>query len=87
MLGRDVERIEVVEIVLDMRTLGDGEAHLAEDRHQLFHGLADRVDEADLTRARGQGDVDALLDEAPLEVHLLQLRLACFDRALQRDLD
>ena len=60
MLGRDVERGEIVEIVLDMRALGDGEAHLAEDRDQLVDGLADRMDAALALGLHRQGDVDAL---------------------------
>ena len=51
MLGRDVERGEIVEIVLDMRPLGDDEAHLAEDRDDLVDGLADRMDAARRRRA------------------------------------
>ena len=56
MLGRDVERGEIVEIVLDMRALGDGETHLAEDRDDLVDGLADRMDAA-LVPANGTGRV------------------------------
>jgi hypothetical protein len=44
MVRRDVEGGEVVEIVLDIRPLGDREAHLAEDRRQLVDRLADRMD-------------------------------------------
>ena len=60
MLGRDVEGGEIVEIVLDMRALGDGEAHLAEDGDDLVHRLADRMDAAGLVRLDRQGHVDAL---------------------------
>ena len=59
--------------------LGDGEAHLAEDRDQLLHGLADRVDAADLGRARRQAHVDALICEARLQLLLFQVELAGLD--------
>ena len=53
MLGRDVERAEVGPVVLDVRPLRDGEAHLAEDRDDLVDRLADRVD-APLARRRAE---------------------------------
>ena len=46
MLGRDVEGGEVVEVVLDVRPLGDAEAHLAEDGDDLVDGLADGMEAA-----------------------------------------
>ena len=46
MFRRDVERGEIVEVVLDVRAFGHGEAHLAEDRDHLVDGLADRMDAA-----------------------------------------
>ena len=46
MLGRDVERLEIVPVVLDVRAFGHGEAHVGEDRDDLLGGLADRVDAA-----------------------------------------
>src|SRR6516164_5590222 len=63
MLGRNVERSEVVKIVLDMRAFGDAEAHLAEDRHQLVDRLADGMDAAFRLGTHRQGDVDALAGE------------------------
>ena len=36
MLRRDVERLEIVPVVLDVRTFGDGEAHVGEDRDDLL---------------------------------------------------
>ena len=53
MLGRNVERGEIVEVFLDMRPLGDHEAHLAKDRDDLVDGLADRVDLPGIGAARG----------------------------------
>ena len=55
MVGRDVEGGEVVPVVLDVRTLGPGEAHLAEDRDELVHHLADRMQRALGLRAAPAG--------------------------------
>ena len=46
MFGRDVQRREIVKILLDMRPLGDDETHLAKDRDDLVDRLADRVNAA-----------------------------------------
>ena len=43
MFRREVERGEVVEVVLDVRSFGQAEAHLGEDRDHLVHHLHDRV--------------------------------------------
>ena len=46
MLGRDVERGEIVEVGLDVGAFGDREAHIGEDLGDLVDHLADRVDAA-----------------------------------------
>ncbi len=78
-LGRDVEGGEVVEVVLDVRPLGDGEAHLAEDGDDLVHRLADRVQLALGLRPRRQGDVDGLARQPRVERGGVQHRLARLD--------
>ena len=55
MVRRDVEGGEIVEVVLDVRPFGDGEAHLAEDGDDLVDGLADRMDAALGFRAAAAG--------------------------------
>ena len=50
-LGRDVELGEVEVVGLDVRPLGDGKAHVAEDLGDLVEHLADRMDAAVLQRA------------------------------------
>ena len=45
-LRRDVERREIVEVVLDVRPFDDPEAHVGENRDQLIQHLADRVNGA-----------------------------------------
>ena len=78
--GRNVESLEVVKVVLDMRPLRHGEAHLAKDRHQFFHGLADRVDSADRGRTGGQGHIDAFGLQLRLQLGGLQRGLALLNR-------
>ena len=46
MLGRNVERGEIVEVGLDVRAFGDREAHIGEDLGDLVGDLAHRVDAA-----------------------------------------
>ena len=52
----NVERGEIVPVVLDFRTFGDGKAHIGEDFGQLVHHLADRVHRP-LRRSIGAGNV------------------------------
>ena len=52
MLGRNVERVEIVEVVLDMRAFGHRETEIAENLHHLFPHLA-RPDERCPTPAGG----------------------------------
>ena len=59
MIGRDVQRLEVVEVVLDFRTRGDLEAGAPEERLDAQARLRDRMQPAALPRRAGQGDIDA----------------------------
>ena len=83
----DIEGGEIVEIVLDIGALGQGEAHLAEDGEQFVHGLADRMDAAVGLGPRRQGDVDALALEPFLEPGILERRLSSIDGVGQDLLD
>src|SRR4029450_11648847 len=62
MLGRDVERGEIVEIGLDVWPLGDRESHIGEDLGDLVGHLAHRMDAPLGERAltHGKRDVGAL---------------------------
>ena len=61
--GRDVQGLEVVERVLDLRPARDGEAEPAEEVDQLLGRLRQRVAMAELRDgAAGAGDVDAAGD-------------------------
>ena len=67
MLGRDVERVEVVEVGLDVRPLGNREAHIGEDLGDLVGHLAHGVDAALGKRsfAHRKRDVGVLGGELP----------------------
>ncbi len=56
-VGREVEGLEVVVVVLDLRTLGDAVAEGGEDLHDLLGDQVNRVDAAQQRPAPGQGDV------------------------------
>ena len=65
MLGRNVERGEIVEVGLDVRAFGDGETHIGEDLGDLVGDLAHRMDAAlgKRTLAHREGDVGTLSRE------------------------
>src|SRR5487761_202536 len=58
MVRREIERLEVVEIVLDLRTRGDLEARAAEDLLHAQPRQSDRMQPAALLAAARQGDID-----------------------------
>ena len=58
MLERDVERLEVVPLVFDLRPLGRREAEPAHDVLQLFDRLRDRMQPADAERLAGQRRIE-----------------------------
>ena len=76
MVGRNVEGGEVVPVILDVRALGDAEAHIAQDGDDFLDDLADRVDAPRVLRSGRQGDVEALLAQAGVERRPLHGRLA-----------
>ncbi len=86
MARREVQRGEIVEVGLDIRPLGDREAHVGEDGGELVHHLADRVDAParDGALRQRQGDVDGLGREARVERGVLQGRAAFGQRRRAR---
>ena len=80
----DVEGTEIEPVVLDVGAFGDGEAHLAEDGHDLLGHLADGMDAAPRFGARRQGDVDAPGFEPAIEFVALQRLPARGKRGLER---
>ena len=81
-LGREIQRREVVEVVLDIRPFGDREAHVGEDGHDLVRHLAHRMDPALGAVAQRQRDVDPLGGEPGIERLGLQLGRTRFERSL-----
>src|SRR6266700_2871913 len=57
---REIQLGKVVIVGLDIRAFGDRKSHIGENRGQLIHHLAERMDPAGLRRrfAQRQGDVD-----------------------------
>ena len=87
MLRRDVERLEIVPVVLDVGAFRHGKAHVGEDRHDLLGGLAHRVDSPKRPLARRQRDVDPLGLQPRRQRGLLQHRPARRQRLLDLALD
>ena len=77
---------EVVIVGLDVRTFGDRESHIGEDRGEFVDHLADRMDAAGFGRALAhrQRDVDALGVEALIERGILQRVAARSERGVDR---
>ena len=80
MAFRNVQGGEIVEIVLDIGTLGDLEPHLAENGDDLVDGLAHRMDASFDLRAGRQADIEALAREPGIERRLAQHGFAGLDR-------
>jgi hypothetical protein len=82
---RVVERVEVVEDVVDLGALLDVEAQAEEDVLDLAPHGREQVQPADgLGRRAGQRDVDAVGREARVELGRLELRDAVVDEGLER---
>ena len=103
-LRREVERVvhlagrmalgeiqlgEVVVVGLDVRTFGDGEAHVGEDRGELVHHLADRMHAARFGRrlAHRQRDVHGLGGEPRVERRALEAFAARVERRVDAVLE
>jgi hypothetical protein len=81
MILRDVERAEIVPIVLDLRTGRDREAQIGENLGELVHHLADRVNATLWPARNGQGHVQRFGRELAVEFGRFQRSLAGGDRA------
>ena len=64
MLGRDVQRVEVIPVGFHLRAFGHGKAHVGEDGGQFFHHLRHRVDRAARAGAAGKRDIQPLFTQA-----------------------
>ena len=67
-VGRNVERGEIVEVVFDVGAFGDGEALGGEDGDDFVHHLADRMDSAQRLGAHRQRHVDPLGGELGFQI-------------------
>jgi len=75
MIGRDVQRLEVVVLGLDLRAGGKVKPHPHEDRLDLPLDDRQRMEMPQLSIDAGEGDVDPLAGEAFLEVDIGELLL------------
>ncbi len=82
MVLRRVQRGEVEPVVLDLGTVGDVEAHRAEDRLDALHRARDRVQAAGAALAAGQRDVQRLGLELLVEFRVRQRLAARGQRGL-----
>ena len=87
MVRGDVQGGEIVPVIFDVRAFLDGEAHGAEDRRDLFHGAADRMDRARQVGARRLGDVDSFRCQPGVQRGLVQHCLARVQRIADLRLD
>jgi hypothetical protein len=83
-VGRDVEHLEVGEVVLDLRALVGHEPELLEDLGDLAHRLDARVQRAAVDGPAGRGDVDRLGGQARLELRAPERAAALAERTLDR---
>ena len=83
MIGGDVERFEVVEVVFDLGPGGDFEARLAEQLLDAQPHLGDRMQATARFAASRQRDVDAFLRELRGNVRLLELGALRLDGGLE----
>jgi hypothetical protein len=81
MVRREVQGLEVVVVVLDLRAIGELVAQAREDVGDALEGARDRVQVAQLATAAGQSHVNALGGQALCERRVLKhepARCQCF---------
>ena len=81
-VGRDVEHLEVGDVVLDLRALVDDEPELGEHVGDLAGGLGDRVEGAAADRPAGRRDVGGLGGEPGRELGAAETRSSLGQRGL-----
>ena len=80
MVGGDVERLEVVPVVLDLGAVLDREPGAAEERDRAAPRAGDRVQPARGLAASRLRDVDAIGGESPRELGPLEVDAPRFER-------
>jgi uncharacterized heparinase superfamily protein len=84
MVRREVQRLEVVPVVLDLRPFRQLVAQPAEDAGDALQGAGDRMQAGAVAVAARQGDVDGFGGQACIQCRVFQQRLALAQRAGQR---
>ncbi len=72
-MRRNVQRLEVVKIVLDFRPLLDSETHLGKQGFDALHGARYRVQATAALAASRQGNIDFFAGQLRLQFCLFQL--------------
>jgi hypothetical protein len=76
MVRREVQRLEIVEVVLDLRAIGELVAEATEDLGDALQRAADRMHAAAGGIATGQGDIDGFAGQARIQRGIVQRGLA-----------
>src|SRR5712692_2051561 len=87
MVGREVERAEVMEVVLDVLRRYDFETHRGEDVEHPFEALRHRMEPSARDAHAGECDIDARLAERALHLGTLHFFIESRDTALQLGFD
>src|SRR5687768_5371946 len=87
MMRRDVERIEVVPLGIDFRSLGDLIAHSDEDVLEMRNHDRERIRRAAWRAPSGHREVDAIGGEQPLLKLARNRRLTRCNELLERTLE
>src|SRR5438309_2059 len=74
-VGRDIERLEVVAVQLDLRALSDLESHVSKNLQDPPQRLGNRMDAARMEAPGRESDVDPLSFELARESALVDLTL------------
>jgi hypothetical protein len=80
---RDVERLEIELVSLDLRRVVSDKAELTENARDLAAGLDQRVERAARQRASGQRDINLLAGEPDFASYRIESRTACCDCSLK----
>ena len=83
MIRRDIERFEVVEVVLDLGSVRDLESEPREDLLHALEGAGDGVQPTPAAAPARQGDVDPIGGEALFERALVEGAAPLGDARLQ----
>ena len=86
-IDREAELFEVVDVPLDLRSVGDVKPEPGEDLDDVVHGERYRVAVPELLRAAGQRDVELLPTEVRVQRSLGDRLLRSLEKILDAGLD